>query len=49
MPSDDYEHWDPDDPLYDPEDDDAGHRPVIPSMIADLFDDPEELTDHDDE
>lgn len=43
------EHWDPDDPLYDPEDDDAGHT-TSPSFspLADLFDDPEDPSFYDD-
>ncbi len=32
------EHWDPDDPCYDPEDDTAGHDPAVFSPYADLFD-----------
>lgn len=46
--SDGPEHWDPDDPLYDPEDDDAGHAPPLPALLADLFDDPEDPRFYDD-
>ncbi len=37
-PSTGPEHWDPDDPCWDPEDDLCDHRPAVFSPLRDLFD-----------
>lgn len=38
-------HYDPDDVLYDPEDDDHGHRFPMFNPYTNLLDDPEDYED----
>ncbi len=44
----DYEHYDPDDILYDHEDDTTEHHPNVFNPYEGLFDDPEDYETYDD-